>query len=337
MELKSKKPSLIDVPVFVTFFVRPEKFILVFNVIRQVRPSSLFLVADGPRDGYPDDYRLNEECKKIAENIDWDCTVYRKYSDVNLGIDNNAYFGLKWAFNYVDRVIFLEDDILPSTSFFPFCFELLEKYKDDKRIHKICGMNHLGEYDKPSADYFFSKTGSIWGFAFWRRSFNLFEEKLDYLTDSYALELMKDSGPRYYKCQFLNRARGHRIKAIKTGKIGGFELLDAAALYLNNSLMIVSSKNLISCIGISENSGHSVNHPLKLPRATRRMFYMQTYELQFPLVHAKYVVADKKYEQLVYNILGKNTIVKYYRKIEGKIRRIVIDILINNKQKENTK
>ena len=49
-------------------------------------------------------------------------------------------------FEKEDRGIVLEDDDVVSDSFFYFCEELLEKYKDDERINMICGMNHLGHY-----------------------------------------------------------------------------------------------------------------------------------------------------------------------------------------------
>lgn len=321
------KSYLIDVPVFITFFVRPEKFSLVFDEIRKARPKTLFLVADGPREGFPDDFRLNEECKLIAANIDWECEVYRRYSDVNLGIDNNSYWGLKWAFQYVDRLIFLEDDILPSQSFFKFCDELLEKYLHDQRIYMISGMNHLGVYRKPSSDYFFSRAGSIWGFAIWKRSFELFEENLDYVTDEYALKLLKESCPTFYRKSFLVEAKKQRLKSLETGKISSFESLSGAAFYLNNGLILVSSKNLISCLGISENSGHSVNNKYKLPKAIRNLFFMKTYDLKLPIKHPRYILADLEYEKMLYKIMGKNIYVGFYRRVEGIIRRIIISAL----------
>ena len=329
MEINNLKPALIDVPVFVTFFVRPETFIHVFNAIREARPSILFLVADGPRDGYPDDYRLNEESKKIAENVDWECKVYRRYSDVNLGIDSNSYLAEKWAFQIVDRMILLEDDHVPSQSFFRFCADLLEKYKDDTRIYQICGMNHLGNYEKPNADYFFSKGGSVWGTAVWKRSFDTLDNELNYLNDKYALKLLKENTSEIMFSRLFKKGAKQRIINLQSEKIVSSELIEAAAFYLNNKLNIVSSKNLISCIGISENSGHSVNHPLKLPKRIRGMFNMKTYELNFPLVHPSYVLPDNEYERNIHKIRGRNRVVKFYGKIEGKIRRIIIDLFFS--------
>lgn len=50
-------------------------------------------------------------------------------------------------------------------SFFPFCKELLEKYKNDERIHQICGMNNTGVSDHIDDSYLFTNNGSIWGWA----------------------------------------------------------------------------------------------------------------------------------------------------------------------------
>lgn len=319
-------PYLSEVPILITFFVRPEKFRLVFECIREVRPKILFLVSDGPRVGYPDDARLNAECKKIAENIDWECQVYRRYSDVNLGIDNNSYWGLKWAFQFVDRVIFLEDDILPSQDFFRFCSDLLEKYLEDKRIFMICGMNHLGVYHKPKSDYFFSRAGSIWGFAIWKRSFELFDEQLEFFADEYAKQLIDEHAPNIFKRNYQKAEKRKNDEVITGERVSSFELMCGAAFLLNNGLFIVSTKNLVSCIGISENSGHSVNNAYKIPIVTRNLFFMKTYEIQFPLNHPKYIAADMEYEKAVYKIMGNSLIVRLYRKIETRTRVVIVEL-----------
>lgn len=320
------KSYLLETPVLVTFFVRPDKFSQVFGAIKRARPKTLFLIADGPRYNHPDDIPLNDECKKIADDIDWNCNVYKRYSKTNQGIDNNAYSGLKWAFERVDRVIFLEDDIVPSLEFFRFCDDLLEKYLHDHRVFMICGMNHLGVYDEPTADYFFSRAGSIWGFALWKRSFDLLEERLDYVTDGYAMRVLSESCPRYSRKSLLLASREQRSHSIKAGKIVSYELMQAAAFALSNGLYLIPKKNLVSCIGISENSGHSVNHPLKLPKAIRSLFYMKTYTLNTPLVHPKYVIADLHYERRVHRVMGYGSFRRFYRRVEGISRRALFGL-----------
>lgn len=55
----------------------------------------------------------------------------------------------EYIWKHVNRCIFLEDDQIPSVTFFHFCSELLEKYKDDERIEMICGNNVLYAGKKP--------------------------------------------------------------------------------------------------------------------------------------------------------------------------------------------
>ena len=136
-----KKEWKVDVPVLLIFFARPDTLEKVFESIREARPSTLLLWQDGPREGRPDDIENIEKCRKIVENIDWECEVHRFYQEENKGGDPSEYIAQKWMFETEEMGIILEDDDVPSQSFFPYCKELLEKYKDDTRINMICGMN----------------------------------------------------------------------------------------------------------------------------------------------------------------------------------------------------
>lgn len=319
----SKHPALIDVPVFLMFFVRPNELTLTFNAIKKARPSTLILVSDGPRLTHVNDKELNEKCKQIVSEIDWECTVYQKYSDINQGMFVTAYESFKWAFEKVDKFIFLEDDVVPNNSFFKFCETLLEKYKNDLRVHTICGMNHNEVYTKPTADYFFSKAGSIWGFAIWKRTFESFEYNLAFNDDEYAKNLLIKSYPKNFQKKIKQEIESKRKLFLEKNKMGDFELVNGASFFLQNGLMIVPTKNLISCHGISENAEHNVNNPKKTPKAIRRLFNMKTYEMQFPLQHPKYVIADTEYESMVHKIMGNSNFIKFSRRIEAIIRQFI--------------
>ena len=153
--------NTIDVPVMILFFTRQDTLKKVFDSVKEAKPQKIFLFQDGPRN--EKDMEKILECRKVVEDIDWDCEVYRNYSDKNLGCDKSQVAAFKWAFGIVDRLIFLEDDCVPAQSFYPFCQCLLEKYQYDQRAHMICGMNHVGDYsDEINEDYLFAKTPTIW-------------------------------------------------------------------------------------------------------------------------------------------------------------------------------
>ncbi len=327
------KPYLVDVPVLLFVFIRPNTITHVFNAIKEARPSKLFLVSDGPRPGYPEDRAKIMESRKVVESIDWECEVYKLYYDENHGLYAMVSEALDFVFYYVDRCVFLEDDIIPSISFFRFCAELLERYKDDLRINMICGMNHLGVYKEPFSDYFFSEAASIWGFALWRRTYEAFYDTA-YGDDDYTIEKIKENGKKYR--DFVRALEGYYQDDVFDGHIAGPEFYLRLIITSQNKVNIIPKYNMIKNIGFSEGSTHAPNKLKEMPKGIQKMFRMKTYEYTFPLRHPRYITSDKKYEKRVLRILARNNpIVFFYRKCEGKVRKIFydkLDLYRNNMQ-----
>lgn len=317
--MKIKKPYLIDIPVLFIFFVRPEQTKLVFKQIKLARPSKLYLYQDGARLNALYDVQNIDNCRSIVEDIDWDCKIYNYYQKKNIGCDPSEFIAQKWMFEHEEYGIILEDDDVPSQSFFPFCKELLEKYKNDERINMICGMNHLGESQNNPYSYLFTTSGSIWGWASWKRVVDKWEEHYDFLKDLNALNLIKNKlGTKFYKT-FYKTCLEHN----KSGK-AYYESINEASTLLNDRLNIVPSKNMISNIGVGLNTTHSVDSMNKLPKGIRRVFYMATYEIEFPLKHPEYIIEDVAYKKKVDRIMANgHIIIAQYRLVEGLLRRIM--------------
>ena len=64
------KPFLVDVPVLILFFNRPQQLSQVFEQVRNARPSKLFLYQDGPRSAH--DLPGIKACRAVTDQIDWD-------------------------------------------------------------------------------------------------------------------------------------------------------------------------------------------------------------------------------------------------------------------------
>ena len=204
------QPYKTDVAVLMLFFNRPDKFGQVFEQVRQARPSQLFLYQDGPR-GERDMLGIMA-CRKIAENIDWQCDVQRHYCEQNQGCDPSEYLSQKWAFSMVDKCIVLEDDDVPSQSFFPFCKEMLDRYADDNRVWLISGFNTDEVSPDVSDDYFFTSTFSIWGWASWRRVIDTWDGSYSFLDDPNAVKLMEDVvRQRGYRKSLMELTRRHKV------------------------------------------------------------------------------------------------------------------------------
>lgn len=308
-------PANIDVAVLLIFFNRPETFKKVFEQVKIARPSKLFLYQDGARKGRPHDAENVQRCRDIAADIDWECEVYQKYQTENFGCDPSEYIAQKWAFSVVDKCIVLEDDDVPSQSFFPFCKELLERYENDQRINIICGMNNLGIYEGTDKDYFFSYGGSICGWASWRRVIAEWTDTYSLLNDQSSLERFKSANEHKHLIKnFVETAKRHQ----KSGR-AHYESILSYHMFAQNRINIVPTYNMISNIGNNAEGGgtHGATDEKLIPRGLRRIFSMKTYELTFPLKHPDYVMDEVLFRKQLFRVMGwGHPFVRFYRRIE---------------------
>lgn len=290
----AKQPYQTDVAVLLLFFNRPEKFGQVFEQVRCARPSRLFLYQDGPR-GERDMPGIMA-CRKIAENIDWECEVRRHYCEQNQGCDPSEYLSQKWAFSIVDKCIVLEDDDVPSLSFFPFCKEMLDRYEHDNRVWLVSGFNTDEVSQDVPDDYFFTSTFSIWGWASWRRVVDTWDGNYSFLNDPYAVSLMENKVKQSKdRKDLLPLCRHHKATGVPY-----YETIFWASMVLNNGLAIMPKHNLINNIGLTADSTHYTANEKTTPRGLLKIFTMKRFELQFPLKHPKYVIDHVAYKERLF-------------------------------------
>lgn len=315
-----KHKSKIDVAVLILFFNRPHLLKEVFEQVKIARPSKLYLFQDGAREGRPDDIENVQKCRDIVEDIDWECEVHFNYQEKNNGCDPSEFLAQKWMFETEKMGIVLEDDDVPSQSFFPFCKELLEKYKDDQRINMICGMNNIEVADHCPYDYLFSISGSITGWASWKRVIDEWDEYIPFVDDEYAVKQFK----QVYKHRLvkIDKILERRRQQNKSG-IAYYEAILSSNALTQNRLNIVPTKNLISNIGNNGESTHGVASLEMLPKGLRRIFNMKTYEYDFPLNHPPYVMEDLEFLKKIYRVMGKgHPFVNIYRLFESLFYRL---------------
>jgi len=242
----------LSTPVAFFIFNRADTTARVFEAIRQARPRTLLVIADGPRPSRPGERALCAATRAVVDAVDWDCEVIRHFSEDNLGCRRRIASGLAWVFEQVEEAIILEDDTLPGPSFFPFCEELLARYRDDPRIGLIAGTNFLGERGRNTDSYYFTKYPYMWGWASWRRAFAFYDVDMrDYpeFAASGALKRACD-GPgemRFWRPRFEQAYRG-------AADTWDFQMV--YALWRHQLLCIAPEKNLVSNIGFVESATH---------------------------------------------------------------------------------
>lgn len=286
----------IDVAVLILFFNRPEPLARLFEQVRRARPSRLFLYQDGAR-GERDREGI-EACRRVVEQVDWQCDVRRSYQTVNRGCDPSNYLAQRWAFALADKCIVFEDDDVPSQSFFTFCKDLLDRYEDDPRVEMIAGFNAEEVTPDVEADYFFTSAFSIWGWASWRRVVERWDDTYAFLADRDAvgrLEAMIKSGS--LRSDFMRMARDHS----QSGK-QYYETIFWADMLLNNALAIMPARNLVNNLGPLAESTHYGADISTIPSRLRRMFTMPRYEIDHPLRHPRHIIDHVEYKKRLYKI-----------------------------------
>lgn len=319
------KEYIHDVPVALIFFNRPEQFAKVFEQVKNARPSKLFLIQDGPRKDNQADVENIAKCREVLKKIDWDCEVVRDFSEENLGCGKRVFSGISKCFEKVDRLIILEDDCVPSKSFFPFCCEILEKYKDDERVGMISGMNHLGQFSKITGDYLFSEVGSIAGWATWKRVWKTVTYDLcATVQNKQAMRILENQGHYSVNRGFTCGAARKKAEQMQKGKkMSSWSTQFSLQLILNNQLILTPRVNLMTNIGLTEESANSVGSIKLIPQGLRPLYRLKNYEMEFPLTHPQFIANDFEYGENVNKIMYPKGFVRICRKIESVFLRVI--------------
>lgn len=269
-------------PVVLMIFNRPETTHQVFEAVRAVRPRQLLVVADGPRPLNQGEVERCRETRAIIESVDWDCQVLTNYSSENLGCMRRVSSGLDWVFQEVDEAIILEDDCLPHPSFFRYCSELLEYYRNESQIAQICGANFQFNRCQLPYSYYFSRYNHIWGWASWKRAWESHDNEMTDWPDLRKSKLLENilSGKKEttYWTDVLDR--------VYAGEIDTWDCRWTLSCWKNRMLSVIPSVNLVSNIGFGPGATHTP--------VPNRYASMETESIAFPLCHPSVIEVDSE-------------------------------------------
>ncbi len=245
MYQSSTTPYQTKSAVLFVIFNRPDTTNRVFERIRAARPARLYVAADAPRPNNAADELLCKQTRAVIDRIDWVCELKTLFNETNRGCRQGVSAAVTWFFDNEEDGIILEDDCLPSNSFFKFCDNLLEKYRDDTRIRHITGCNlqlgkKWGEFS-----YYFSNRVHIWGWASWRRVWNDYDLNLSKYDEPEIRERLQN----IYQDPLVVESWLNIFKDVKAGKVNSWAYPLDFINFFNNGLVIIPNENLISNIG----------------------------------------------------------------------------------------
>ena len=276
---------MIQTPVAIFIFNRPHCTEQLVHALAVVRPANLFVIADGPRN--TSDIELCEQTRAIIDQIDWPCTIVKRYATSNIGCRESIPNGLNWVFEQVDACIILEDDCIPQPSFFPFCQELLSRYKHDERVMTVGGHRSDGPNELGTESYYFSKYPSVWGWATWKEKWAKYDLNMHQwaeLKDSKWLDdvLQTSKAAAYWSRMFDQMKNG----------LDAWDYALAYSCWLHNGLSIRSRVNMISNVGFGNDATHT--HQTEMAD-----IYANPIDIEFPLKHPPAISIDKEIDNRI--------------------------------------
>lgn len=242
-------------PVAFIIFNRPDETARVFEAIRQARPERLLVVADGPRQTRAGEAELCAATRAIIDRVDWPCDVQTNFADVNLGCKKRVSSGLSWVFEQVEEALIIEDDCLPHADFFPFCEEMLARYREDERVAMVCGSNFAHGRRFTADSYYFGHYGHIWGWATWRRAWAAYDVEMKRWPDLAATDWLEKT----LRDQYAVKHWAACFDKTQRGEIDTWDYQWLFAWWSREQAAVVPSVNLISNLGCNPQATHTTD------------------------------------------------------------------------------
>jgi glycosyltransferase involved in cell wall biosynthesis len=285
--------SPFNTPILFIIFNKPESSARVFETIRAAAPLRLYIASDGARPNRPDDDERVAACRELINKVDWPCEVKTLFREENLGCGRNISGALNWFFEQEEMGIIMEDDCLPDASFYPYCEELLLRYKDEPRVMHISGVNFQGGRRWADADYFFNTIQHCWGWATWRRAWQLYDFNMsDFDTFKKSAQVKNISNKaqiRQWWITFLENA-------IAKGNFTYWSVQWSYCIWKNGGVCINPNVNLVSNIGYGPDATHTTWEDF--------MSNNPTEPIHLPLRHPSRIRIERKSEERFYTQYG---------------------------------
>lgn len=210
--------------------------------------SELFIFSDGPK-SEKDELSVNEIRKFIKE-----LRGFKKINlverETNLGLSKSIISGVTELVNKYGKIIVLEDDIVTSPFFLMYMNDALTFYNNTDEVISIHG--YMYPINAILPETFFLRGADCWGWATWKRAWNLFEPD--------GKKLLKELEQQNLLNEFdwggsLNNVR--MLKNFIKGKNDSWAIRWHASAFLNNMLTLYPGKSLVNNIG-ADGSGTNV-------------------------------------------------------------------------------
>lgn len=288
-----------DIPILMLVFRRPIETKRVLDRILEMHPKRLYIVADGAREDRPDDVAEVYKTRALFKDLPSSIKVTTLFRDKNLGLRKSVESGLSWFFSKEKMGIILEDDCLPSYSFFEFMRTNLIQYEKDEKVMHIGGDNYQfgKKYGEKGADYYFSHLPHIWGWATWKRAWKHYDPNAEKVKSFLQTKKASDFGIEWF---YFHKHKEYFKKTIISHTLDSWAYIWHFSIWYNKGISICPNVNLVQNIGFGENATHTTSSESILAS-------VQAKEIELPIKHPKNIIIQHEADNHALGVLyGKN-------------------------------
>jgi len=164
-----------------------EKTIQALKENQLAAESDLYIYSDAAKN--PEATQSVDRVRSYIKTVSGFKNVYIRLRDTNLGVDDNVILGVTEVINQRGRVIVLEDDLVTSPYFLKYMNDALELYQYEEQVISIHGYSYA--IKEKLKETFFLKGADCWGWATWKRGWDLMELDGQKLLDRFVNDRLK--------------------------------------------------------------------------------------------------------------------------------------------------
>lgn len=292
-------------PVILFAFNRPYHTWLTMCALSQNKLASetnVIAFVDTPKKS--EQVKSNQQVVEIISSIKGFKNVTIHKRETNYGLSRNIIDGVSQVINESGKAIILEDDLVTSPAFLTYMNEALIKYENNHEVISIHGYVYPVKENLPET--FFLKGADCWGWATWKRGWDLFEpdgkKLLDALTETKQFKNFNFNNSYDYKKMLQKQVEGANDSwAIRWN----------AAAFLLNKLTLYPGKSLVQNIGLDASGTHSKHD---------EHFVHQQLNYKVPMLSEEIIQNEEAYLAFSYffNQLDSNT-----KKLITKLKNLI--------------
>ena len=253
-------------PVLLICYNRLSEFNKLFNKVKKLQNRKIYIFQDGKKKKDLSWDKLNLLLKKNKDNP----KIKIKYLKKNLGCKYGVKTAIDWFFENNSQGIILEDDCLPSNSFFKYCDVLLNRFKSQKKIKAISGYNFMNDFKKKYS-YSFTKHVEVWGWATWRNVWKEYDVKMS----TWKIKGDKILNQRFPQNIKLKNDYKYKFNLTHKNKIDTWDHQFVYQVWRSNGLIITPKINLVYNSGFNSRATHTKKKNIFLQKKAN--------QLNFPL------------------------------------------------------